>query len=95
VLLPENKFVNYNMPRFEAGNHYHNFVVACLGGPKSDSHFARTGPMAEAIILGTVANRVPDQLLEWDSVNLKIPNWPDAEKYLQRTYRKGWGIAGF
>jgi len=24
------------------------------------SHFAQTGPMAEAIILGTVAIRVPD-----------------------------------
>ncbi len=95
VLLPDDKFANYKMPQFEAGNHYHNFVVACLGGPESESHFARTGPMAEAIILGTVANRVPDQLLEWDSVNMKFPNYPEAEKYLRRTYREGWNVAGF
>ena len=76
VLLPEDKFVNYKRPEFEAGNHYHAFVVACLGGPKTESHFAQTGPMTEAILLGTVANRVPDQLLEWDSVNMKFPNYP-------------------
>ncbi len=95
VLLPDDKFVNFKMPQFEAGNHYHNFVVACLGGPESDSPFARTGPMAEAIILGTVANRVPDQLLAWDSKNMKFPDYPDAEKYLRRTYRDGWNTAGF
>jgi predicted dehydrogenase len=95
VLLPESKFANYKMPEFEAGNHYHSFVVACLGGAKTESHFAQTGPMAEAIILGTVAIRNPDILLEWDSVNMKFPNCPDANKYLKRTYREGWNVAGF
>jgi predicted dehydrogenase len=95
VLLPEEKFVNYKRPDFAAGNHYHAFVVACLGGPATESHFAQTGPMTEAIILGTVANRVPDQLLEWDAVNMKFRNYPDAERYLSRTYRDGWKIGGF
>jgi len=95
VLLPEEKFVNYKRPEKEAGNHYHAFVVACLGGPGTESHFAQTGPMTEAILLGTVANRVPDQLLEWDSENMKFPNFPEAEKYLRRNYRKGWNVAEF
>lgn len=95
VILPEEKFKDYSMPVFEPGNHYHNFIVACLGGPKTESHFAQTGPMAEAILLGTVAIRVPGQELEWDSVNLKFPNYPEAEKFLRRSYRKGWRIAGF
>jgi hypothetical protein len=95
VLLPESKFVNYKIPEFEAGNHYAAFVVACLGGQKTESHFAQTGPMTEAILLGTVAIRVPDILLEWDSEKMKFPNYPDAEKYLSRNYRKGWGVAGF
>ena len=78
ILLPEEKFVNYKRPEFEAGNHSTTaFVVASrLGGPKQNPHFAQTGPMTEAILLGTVANRVPDQLLEWDSVNLKFTNSP-------------------
>jgi len=95
VLLPESKFKNYITPKLEPGNHYQNFVVACLGGPKTESHFAQTGPMTEAILLGTVAIRVPDQLLQWDSVKMKFSNYPDANKYLRRVYRKGWNIAGF
>jgi predicted dehydrogenase len=95
VLLPENKFENYIIPEFENGNHYHSFVVACLGGPKTESHFAQTGPMTEAILLGTVAIRIPGQLLEWDSVKMEVPNYPDANKYMRRVYRKGWNLAGF
>jgi hypothetical protein len=95
VLLPESKFKDYNTPQFAPGNHYHNFVVACLGGPKTESHFAQTGPMTEAILLGTVAIRVPDRLLEWDTSGMKFSNYPDANKYLRRVYRKGWNLAGF
>ncbi len=95
VLLPEEKFSGYKMPQFEAGNHYASFVVACLGGPKTESHFAQTGPMTEAILLGTVAIRNPGQLLEWDTAKMKFPNYPDADKYLRRRYRKGWNTGGF
>jgi predicted dehydrogenase len=95
VLLPEGKLSNYKIPQFENGNHYHSFVVACLGGPKNESYFAQTGPMTEAILLGTVAIRVPGMLLEWDSVKMKFPNNPDADKYIRRNYRKGWSAAGF
>jgi predicted dehydrogenase len=95
VLFPENKFTGYKMPEFENGNHYHSFVVACLGGPKTESHFAQTGPMTEAILLGTVAIREPGVLLEWDHENMKFPGYQEAEKYLRRNYREGWNIAGF
>jgi len=83
------------MPAFEPGNHYHNFVIACLGGPASASHFEQTGPMTEAIILGTVAIRVPDTLLEWNSEALKFNNNAEANKFLKRKYRKGWSAGGF
>ncbi len=95
VLLPENKYKDYKAPELEPGNHYQNFVVACLGGTPTESHFAQTGPMTEAILLGTVAIRVPDKLLEWDSVNMKFPDYPDADKYLSRNYRQGWNTGGF
>jgi predicted dehydrogenase len=95
ALLPQNKFEGYDMPKFSDRNHYHHFVDACLGGEKTESHFAQSGPMTEAILLGTVAIQVPDTSLDWDAVNLKFPNYPDANKYLRRTYRKGWQMAGF
>ncbi|HYH56964.1 MAG TPA: Gfo/Idh/MocA family oxidoreductase [Anseongella sp.] len=90
VLLPESKFKDYKQPSLEERNHYHHFVDACLGGEKTESHFAQSGPMTEAILLGTVAIRVPGQVLEWDSEKMKFRNYPEAEQYLKRRYRKGW-----
>ena len=46
--------------------------------------------MTEAILLGTVAIRVPDVLLEWDPAQMKFPNYPDADRFIRRNYREGW-----
>ncbi|MEI7940827.1 MAG: Gfo/Idh/MocA family oxidoreductase [Verrucomicrobiota bacterium] len=94
-LLPEEKFASVQRPKLPPRNHYHHFVDACLGGEKTESHFAQTGPMAEAILLGTVAVRVPGQKLQWDSPRLKVTNSPEANRYLQRKYRDGWHLAKF
>jgi hypothetical protein len=91
-LLPEDKFKDVPRPKFSNRNHYHHFVEACLGGEMTESHFAQSGPMTEAILLGTVAVRVPGQKLEWDARALKISNAPDAEKLLRRSYREGWSV---
>ena len=94
VLLPEAKFKDYPVKKMDGRNHYHHYINACLGGEKTESHFAQSGPMTEAILLGTVAIRVPDQLLEWDAANMKFPNYPEANKYIRRKYRKGWEVKG-
>ena len=94
VLLPENKYVDYKFPELDERNHYHHFVDACLGGEKTESHFAQSGPMTEAILLGTVAIRMPDTLLEWDAAKMRFSD-RRANKYLRREYRKGWEVAGF
>jgi predicted dehydrogenase len=90
VLLPHAEFRNYRMPKLQPRNHYHNFVDCCLSGKKPESPFSVTGPMTEAILLGTVAARVPDTLLQWDPDNMKIQNNPEAYKLLRRQYREGW-----
>jgi predicted dehydrogenase len=89
-LLPEDKFRNFPRPKLDGRNHYHHFVDACLGGEMAESHFGISGPMTEAVLLGTVAIRVPDQKLEWDAAKMKFPNHPAAERYLGREYRAGW-----
>ena len=94
-LLPEEKFSSVQRPKLPPRNHYHHFADACLGGEKTESHFAQTGPMTEAILLGTVAVRVPGQKLQWDSPRLKVTNSPEANRYLQRRYREGWHLAKF
>lgn len=92
-MLPADKFKDYPRPKLENRNHYPHFVGACLGEAKTESHFAQTGPMTEAILLGTVAIRMPGQKLEWNSAKMKIPNCPEAERYLRRAYREGWRVA--
>lgn len=92
VLLPKAKFADVAKPKVTGGNHYHHFIDACLGGEMSKSHFEQTGPMTETILLGTVAIRVPDTLLKWDSEKLQITNSEAANHLLKRTYRKGWEL---
>ncbi len=94
LLLPREKFREHPRPKLPGRNHYHHFADACRGGEMCESHFLRTGPMAEAILLGTVAIRTPGTLLKWDAEKMKIPNCPEAEKFLRRTYRQGWEVDG-
>ena len=92
ILLPREKFKSVPQTIEKGPTHYHHFVNACLGGEPTASHFMQTGPMSEAIILGTVAIRVPGQVLEWNSKHLRISNHPEAERLLRRTYRRGWEV---
>ena len=93
-LFPVEKFKDHPRPQFSPRNHYHHFVDACMGGEMTESHFMQTGPMAEAILLGTVAIRVPGKVLEWNASAIEITNEPAAQRLLRRTYRDGWKVAG-
>ena len=94
LLYPREKFKNLPRPKVPPRNHYHHFADACLGGEMTESHFGQTGPMAESILLGTVAIRTPGTLLKWNAISMKIPNAPEAERFLRRTYREGWKVKG-
>jgi predicted dehydrogenase len=70
ILLPEEKFKNFERPKLGERNHYHHFLDACLGLGKNESHFAISGPMTETVLLGTVAVRLPVERLNWDAPSL-------------------------
>jgi predicted dehydrogenase len=93
-LFPREKFKDLVRPKLPARNHYHHFADACLGGEKTESHFAQTGPMTEAILLGTVAIRTPGKTLKWDAAGMTFKKNPEANRLLRRTYRQGWQVAG-
>ena len=95
ILLPKESFKEVRPPKLDPRNHYHHFCDAIHGDAKNESYFEQTGPMTEAILLGTVAIRNPDTLLEWDAKKLAIPNSADANKMLRRKYREGWSVGGF
>ncbi len=90
LFSPSAKFREIARPKPVKRNHYHHFVDACLGGEKTESFFEQTGPMTESILLGTVAARLPNTMLEWDAGAMKITNVKEANRYLGRTYRTGW-----
>jgi predicted dehydrogenase len=94
LLLPEERFKDVQRPKLEERNHYHHFVDACLGGEMCESPFSQTGPMTEAILLGTIAVRFPETLLTWDEKRLKFLDHHAANDLLVRRYRRGWRVAG-
>ena len=60
-------------------------------GSPTTCNFGYSGPLDETVLLGAVAFRVGKKL-EWDARNMKATNAPEADKYLSRTYRKGWEV---
>lgn len=92
MLFPKEKYKGIERPQTGGPTHYHRFVDACIQGKPANSDFKTSGPMAEAIILGTVAIRVPDTLLYWDRERLRIANNPEANHLLRRDYREGWEV---
>lgn len=96
-LLPQEKFKDFEppapyLPRVPRNDHKLDWLRACQGGPPASSNFADYGgPLAEAVLLGNVAVRAGKQI-EWDPVNLRAKNAPEADQYIRREYRKGWNL---
>ncbi|HWD20163.1 MAG TPA: Gfo/Idh/MocA family oxidoreductase [Verrucomicrobiae bacterium] len=72
--------------------HYQEWIAACKTGSETRSNFAFSGPLTEAVQLGTVCLRNGGSQLLWDSENMKFTNDRDANQYLHYEYRKGWSL---
>ncbi|MCO6042504.1 Gfo/Idh/MocA family oxidoreductase [Aeoliella sp. ICT_H6.2] len=91
VLLPQEKFADYQRPEVQEGNHYHQWVDACLGQGETSVPFSYAGPLTEALLLGVVAGRFPDTKLEWDAEALQVTNLEEANALLRHEYRQEFG----
>ena len=92
MLLPQAQFADTEIEQAPNGNHYHLFVDACLGGAATTCGFDYAGPLTEAVLLGTIANRFPGDTLRWEPTAMKIAGHDAAEALLRRTYREGFGV---
>lgn len=73
------------------GNNYSEWLDAINGEiDQSQSYFGQSGPLTETVLLGVIAQRVPDTKHEWDAEKLEIKGRPDLKKYIQREYADGW-----
>jgi hypothetical protein len=93
-LHPVAKFSGYTLPEREQGHHWTEWAEACVNGGKPGANFDYSGPLTEAVLLGSVAVRFPQTTLQWNGPKLQFDNERAANQYLRRTYRKGWEVAG-
>jgi len=92
-VFPHDTTARVEIEKVPGSSHYHAWVEAALGGPQTTDGFDYAGPLTEAVQLGNVATRLPNETLEWDAAALKITSHPDANRLLTKTYRDDWKIA--
>jgi len=73
-------------------DHWHQFINAARGEGQTTANFDYAGPLTEAVLLGSVASRFPQQTLDWNAATLKFTNVAEANQYVRRAYRHGWEI---
>lgn len=94
VLLPEKDFVDFKRPEPllpKSPGQQAEWVIACKGGPAPLADFEYSGWLTEANHLGNVAYRLGKKI-EWDPVNLRATNAPEADRLIRREYRTGWKL---
>jgi predicted dehydrogenase len=94
-LIPESRMKEYEQPSKTIprvpDSHELDWVRACKEGRQAGADFEYSGLLTEVCLLGNVARRV-DGRIEWDPVNMKVTNMPDADKYIRTPYREGWSL---
>lgn len=94
-LIPEKLMQEFQRPPKTlsrvAGSHEQDWVAACKSGKPAGADFSYSGPLTEICLLGNIAIRT-DARIEWDPVNMKVTNLPEANKYVRSEYRPGWSL---
>jgi predicted dehydrogenase len=91
LLYPDKKFADFKYPDVPGGDHWGEFVDACVGKGKTSAHFDYSGALTEAVLLGGVASRFPQTTFNWNSAKLRFSE-KAANNFVSRKYRKGWRL---
>lgn len=94
VLYPDATYKDFKLPTEKANDHWVQFLEAVRGNGQTAANWNYSGPLTEAVLLGGVATRFPKTTLEWNAKALKFTNLKEANRFLRRTYRKGWEVKG-
>ena len=68
---------------------HRDWVESIKNGKKACSDFAYSGPLTEAILLGTLAIRT-GKTVKWNAEKMQIDNNPEAAKLINVEARQGW-----
>ena len=94
VLLPRKQFEGFQPPEPSIPRsigHHQEWILGAKTGAPTPCNFDYGGKMTENLMAGIVSCRVK-QKLEWDSENLKATNCPEADRFIRKKYRAGWGL---
>jgi predicted dehydrogenase len=76
------------------GNNYEDWIDAIRNGKKSSNDFSWSSKVTEIMLLTNIAiqDQKSNRILEYDAVNMKFTNLPEADNYIHYEYRKGWSL---
>ncbi len=76
------------------GNIFEDWIDAIKNGKKSCNDFSISSKLTEIMLLTNIAvkNQRANITLEYDPVNMKITNLPDANNLFHYEYRSGWSL---
>jgi predicted dehydrogenase len=92
-LIPEREYsVAKTLPRPKSV--YVDFIEAIKEGRKAANDFEISAKLNEIMLLTNIAvvSQRINTTLEYDAVNMKITNLPEANDYFHYEYRKGWSL---
>ena len=95
-IIPESKMKEYGRPPKtlkRSIGHHKEWIQACKDNKPEDAMagFWYSGPFTESLLVGNLAVRLGKRV-EWDAKSMRSPNAPEADKYIDKKYRKGWQI---
>jgi hypothetical protein len=95
-IIPEAKMKEYKRPEKtlkRSIGHHKEWIQACKDNdPKGAlAGFEYSGPFTESLLVGNLAVRLGRRIV-WDAKKMKATNAPEADKYINKSYRKGWEI---
>lgn len=93
-LLPLSRMDDFDRPPKtlpRSKGHHRDWIDACKGGEAASANFEYGAALTEIGLLGLVAMRVGKQM-EWDAASMKSPNVPEADRFLNGSYRRGWEV---
>jgi predicted dehydrogenase len=94
-LIPANKDFKGPDPWLpRTKNIYEDWIDAIKNGKKSCNDFSISSKLTEIMLLANIAvlYQKSNLVLEYDPVNMKIPNLPEANSLFHYEYRKGWSL---
>jgi predicted dehydrogenase len=98
ILMPTGDLTSFRPPTKDtlippSKGHHAEWIEAAKTDRKTRCNFDYSGALIEHNLLALAAYRV-GKPLQWDAENLKAPNCPEANAFIQKKYREGWTLNG-